>query len=298
MCERVALLGFQMTSPDLERLSEQACDALNEGDYPRALALTDQLVQACPTNGEFRCWRAWALLRTGSVAEALQDAQGSVEHAPGWYEAHYVLAVTAAHVEKNQLAQSSFEKAVELSGRRPEILEEFAVWMSLVRSPRVAEEVVMEAIKVGSESPRCWAALGQVRLCEHRHAEAESSLKRALELDPNCTMAQVAMTELLMATGQEPRAAALAAVMSDSPEAESFAKQVQEAARERESRKKLFEREEVVNEVFGRDRWKARLALLPPVVMICAIILLLVSGLYLMAAGLAVALALWWWADR
>ena len=68
-----------------------------------------------------------------------------------------------------------------------------------------------------------WAALGLAQLRQNRLAEAESSLKRALELDGESVRAQTYMARLLRRTGRQKEADALGKALKEDLYNEDFA---------------------------------------------------------------------------
>ncbi len=132
------------------------------------------------------------------------------------------LARAAWRTRRNTLAQQAFEQAVACSGRDADVLAEFAWFMANARGPKLAEATARDAIEADGQSSTAWASLGIALHRLHREHEAEESLSRALELDPNNVQAQSAMLVLLQFRGETGKAAALAEVMQDAAGAEKF----------------------------------------------------------------------------
>ena len=143
----------------IEELSDQALDALRNGDHVRALAIADQLTAALPDNPVALAIRAQALLGTDAVAEALAEARRAVELDPQNQYAQRLLGLAAWRHERLTLAQSSLQRAVELSGRKPDLLAEYAWFMASERGPRLAEEAALEAVGADDGSSTAWAGL-------------------------------------------------------------------------------------------------------------------------------------------
>jgi Tfp pilus assembly protein PilF len=241
--------------PDrIEELSDQALEALDRGDYVRALAIADQLIAAAPHSPAARALRAQALLGTDAGEEAVSEARRAVELDPQDEYAERLLGLAAWRDERLTLAQSSFERAVELSGRKPELLAEYAWFMASERGPRLAEEAAREAVDADENSSTAWAALGLTQFRLHRRQQAEASLRRALELDPNDMYAQSAMVVLLQDQRQDTKAQALAHLLEDSPGTEEFVESVRSEARGRQIARMLLERRAVREVVFAEPR--------------------------------------------
>jgi len=240
----------------IDELSEEALGALRRGDHVRALAIADQLTAALPESPVARAIRAHALLGTDAGGEAVAEAQRAVELDPRNQYAQRLLGLAAWRDERLTLAQSSLQRAVELSGRKPELLAEYAWFMASERGPKLAEQAAQEAVRADDGSSTAWAALGLAQYRLHRRREAEASLRRALELGPNDLYAQSAMVVLLQDQRKDSKAEALAHLLEGSPGTEEFVESVRAEARERQIARMLLERkaipEEVSSESFRR----------------------------------------------
>ena len=282
-----------MDEAGLERLAEEATAASEGGDHVRALALADQLVSVRPNHFAVRLIRTRVLRAMGNAGEAFAEAQRSAELAPGLPEVRWHLAIAAWDVGKLGLAQQSFERAVALSRRDPALLAEYAWFMASVRGPRLAEKAAREAIDADPESATAWAALGAAQFRIHQVEEARTSLKRALELDPNSTAAQFAMVALLEAKKEDAKAGALASVMQDRPGAEDVAKAIRRDIRLRELDKTVLERKEVQDALFRKpaaQRWGWLISIVVAVMVVGA---LFAAGME-QAAGMLLIIFLIW----
>jgi len=232
-----------MESSQFQELSEQALDALARGDYLRAVAVADQLAAAMPDNPVVRAIRAQALLGSDAGEEAVAEARRAVELDAENEYAQRLLGLAAWRAERLTLAQESLQRALELSGRRAELLAEYAWFMARERGPKLADEAAREAVEADDASSTAWAALGLAQHRLHRRDDAETSLRRALELDPNNVYAQSAMVVLLQDRRQDPKAEALAELLKDVPGTEDFIASVRREAKQRQIAKMLVERE-------------------------------------------------------
>ncbi|MHC4181138.1 MAG: tetratricopeptide repeat protein [Planctomycetota bacterium] len=231
-----------MDREKIEELSDQALEALRQGDHVRAVAVADQLIAAVPESPVARAIRAQALLGTDAGEEAVSEARRAVELDPQNQYAQRLLGLAAWREERLTLAQSSLERAVELSGRKPELLAEYAWFMASERGPRLAEQAAREAVDADEDSSTAWAALGLAQYRFHRHQQAEASLRRALELDPNDIYAQSAMVVLLQDQRKDAKAQALAHLLEDSPGTEELVESVRAEAKQRQIARMLVER--------------------------------------------------------
>lgn len=232
-----------MDQPQIRQLTAEALEALKYGDHVRALAIADQLAEVVPADPIVRGIRAQALLGSGAGEEAFEEARQAAQLDPENDHAHLLLGLAAWRSERLTLAQQSLERALELSGRKPGLLIDYAWFMASERGPRLAEEAASEAVRAAEGSSTAWAALGLAQFRLRRRSEAEASLKRALELDPNDPYAQSVMVTLLQEQRQDKKAIALANLLEDTAGTEEFVEAVRDQAKQRQIAKKLLERE-------------------------------------------------------
>jgi len=228
---------------EFQDLCDDALTALRDGDYVRAVALADQLVAAKPDDAVVRGIRAQALLGADAGEDAVEEARRAVQLDPNNRYAHRLLGLSAWRAGRLSLAQESFERAIELSGRQPELLAEYAWFMATERGPRPAERAAQEAVDADPESATAWAALGLAQHKLHRRREAEASLGRALKLDPNDLYAQGAMATLLQDLRRDPQAEALAELLKEVPGTEQLVEEIHREAKRRQVARMLVERQ-------------------------------------------------------
>lgn len=226
----------------IEVLTGEAIEALQRGDHVRAIAITDQLVCEVPDDSMIRLLRAQALLGGGDPEEALEEAKKAVQLDPAGSKAHSLLGVAAWRLQRLTLAQQSLETAVRNSGEQAGPLIDFAWFMASERGPRLAEDAALEAVAVAGDSSTAWAALGLSQLRLHRRDDAEQSLRRALELDPNDPYAQYAMTRLLQDRRDDAQAVHLASILQETPGTQAIVEEIEQEAKQRQIARKLVER--------------------------------------------------------
>ncbi|MGE0607659.1 MAG: tetratricopeptide repeat protein [Pirellulales bacterium] len=246
---------------------DRACAELREGEFATALARLDQLVAEDGDNAPYRYVRAHAMLLQGNVDDALREAQRGVKLSPNSAAAQQVLAWCAWQSNNLGLAQAALENLVELHARSPESLADYAEFMACERGPKLGEEAARQALAADNKSATAWAALGISQHRQHRPAEAEASLMRALALDSDNPRAQWAMVRLLQEKGEHSQADALASFLKDSPGGEEFAERIHREAVRRRTVAKLFDRagvaEAATNRVYRLEQagWGVGLAL-------------------------------------
>jgi Tfp pilus assembly protein PilF len=232
-----------MTPDEFQDLCDDAFAALAGGDYVRALAVADQLAAEKPEDAVIRTVRAQALLGADAGEDAVEEARKAVRIDPSSDYAHRLLGMSAWRAGRLTLAQESFERAVELSGRRPVLLAEYAWFMANQRGPRLAERAAKEAVDADPESSTAWAALGLAQHKLHQRHEAEASLSRALQLNPNDLYAQGAMATLLQDMRRDPQAEALAELVKETPGTEDLVEEIHREAKRRQVARMLVERQ-------------------------------------------------------
>lgn len=236
------LLRLVVEERRIEVLTAEALEALERGDHVRAIAITDQLACEAPDDPLIHVVRARALLMGGDPEEALAESRKAVELDPAGSKAHSLLGVAAWRLGRLTLAQQSLETAIRNSGEQRGPLVDFAWFMASERGPRLAEDAALEAIAAADDSSTAWAALGLSQLRLHRRDDAERSLRRALQLDPNDPYAQYAMTRLLQDRRANADAVHLANVLQETPGTEAIVADIQREAKQRQVARKLVER--------------------------------------------------------
>ena len=226
----------------IEVLTTEALEALERGDCVRAIAVTDQLICEAPEDSLVRVIRTQALLMGGDPEEALVEGRRAVQVDPRGYKAHSLLGVAAWRLGRLTLAQQAFETAIRNSGDQAGPLIDFAWFMASERGPRLAEDAALEAVAADENSSTAWAALGLSQLRLHRRDDAEQSLRRALQNDPNDPYAQYAMTRLLQDRRADSDAVHLASLLQETPGTQAFVDEIRREAKQRQVARKLVER--------------------------------------------------------
>jgi Tfp pilus assembly protein PilF len=231
-----------MNDPEIRNLIDQAIAALHNGDFIRAVGIGDQLASLGPESAVVCSIRAQALLGADSPEESLQEARKAVALAPHDEHAHQLLAYASWRNDRLTLAQDSFEKAIELSNHRPSVLSDYAWFMASERGPKPGELAAKAAVEANADSSTAWAALGLAQYRLHRRHEAETSLRRALQLNPNDIYAQSAMVVLLQDLREDDQAEALADLLKEHSGTEDLIENVRQEAKKRKVARMLLER--------------------------------------------------------
>jgi Tfp pilus assembly protein PilF len=231
-----------MEESEVHNLIDLAYAALRDGDYVRALAIGDQLAADVHDRAAVRSIRAQALLGADSPQESYDEARRAVELAPDDAHAHLLLAMSAWRNERLAIAQEAFVRAIALSDSSPVMLSEYAWFMATERGPKLAKAAAEAAIEADANSSTAWAALGRAQYRLHCLAEAEVSLRRALQLNPNDIYAQAAMVSLLQEQRQDGKAEALVGLLEEHAGTEEMVAAVRDEAKQRKIGRMLVER--------------------------------------------------------
>jgi Tfp pilus assembly protein PilF len=277
-----------MDEPEFRDLIDQAFAALGAEDYVRAVGIADQLAAAAPDRAVVRAIRAQALLGTDAPEESFQEARRAVELDRHDGYAQRLLAMTAWRTGRLALAQESFRTAIDLStpGRkgdrsnlprptfgqcppagcfaqigpvpfsphRAAVLSQYAWFLATERGPKPAQQAAQAAIAADAESSTAWAALGLAQFRLHRRDQAEASLRRALQLNPNDLYAQSAVVTLLQDQHDDAKAEALAGLIGQHAGTEELVAAVRDNAKQRQIARMLVERKVDLKELVDEPR--------------------------------------------
>ncbi|NMC19829.1 MAG: tetratricopeptide repeat protein [Thermogutta sp.] len=227
---------------DAENYILQAIAALEENQPIRALSLTEQVVTGYPDLLIGRLLRADALLRLNRGKEALEEAEYAAKLAPRDLHAQMLLAQAGEAAGRLGRAQQAWEAAVDLSHENPQIVREYARFMTVHRGPKPALEAARHAVELLPRDAAAWTILGQAQLRMKLWAEAEQSLQQALQIDPNDVQAQAAMAVFLHLRGREDSALALTRLLEGRKEAEQVVETIRRDAKKRQLNRILVER--------------------------------------------------------
>jgi Tfp pilus assembly protein PilF len=243
-----------MDQSQFQSLIDEAFAALHDGDSVRALGIGDQLAAEAPESPVAHAIRAQALVGAADAEEFLKEALRAVELAPHDGHAHRLLALAAWRNGRLGQAQESFRRALGLTGRAPAVLSEYAWFMASERGPKLAQEAAQAAVDADERSSTAWAALGLAQYRLHRFAEAEASLRRALQLNPNDIYAVSAMVGLLQDQRKDDKAEALVSMLKGQAGTEEVVESVQQQARERRIAGMLVQRKVDLDTAVGEPR--------------------------------------------
>ena len=134
------------------------------------------------------------------------------------------------------------------------MISEYAWFMANERGPKLAEQSAREAIEADAGSSTAWAALGLAQFRLRRRDEADASLRRALELNPDDIYAQSAMVALLQDRGDDRRAEALVGLLQEHAGTEELVASVRDEAKQRRIARMLMERKVDLDQLVAEPR--------------------------------------------
>lgn len=219
---------------EIRQLASQAAEALRQGRIDEGLEVTRRLVLAQPANPVYRCWRVHVLIAQRKFRQAMAEARTAVELGPGMYQTHLAMACVATAMGRNNAAQDAFEKALAISDNDPYLLSEYAHFMAGRRAPKVAEKAARRVLQTDPNSADGHAALGLALFRQNRYDEAETQLRKALDIDPRCTRGQTYLAALMRRTGRQSQEKDLSRVLQDNLYEGDFSQMIVDRDRQRE----------------------------------------------------------------
>jgi len=285
---------------ELREIHDEAWELIRGDSHISALALLDQSVEEYPGCVELIATRAFVLMRMGNMADALKEADKVIAQDPSVILAMLVAADCACELGRLGHAQTYYEQALQQTDDDPNVLCEYAHFLAVHRGPRVAEEVAQKAVKVSPKSSEAWSALGMAQFRLHEHAVAESSLQRALALNPNDDRAKWYLSWILQETDRVGEAESLGSLI-ESPELEEFKKSLHASNVRRKSLDMLFQRQDFCDSFFGAEQHRGIRRYAIPIIKGMVITIVIVIALTLTPHPITMVPAiviLWlWWKD-
>jgi Tfp pilus assembly protein PilF len=148
-------------------------------------------------------------LRKGDLAKSLQRLNNAIKEAPMFFEAHLLLGTVNYKLKKMVDAETSYQKARELDPKSTQAMLNLGqlyietAQASAERDPAAAAKVfnaaydlLSQAVKADAKSSTAAFLLGIASYRSNRNDEAETNLKRALELDKRNGQAQVMLANV------------------------------------------------------------------------------------------------------
>jgi Flp pilus assembly protein TadD len=170
----------------------ESCDALIAvRKYEQALDIASKMVAAEPGNARVYTVAARALMELGRDEDAVRAASQAVALAPHWAYCHRVLSVALRKSAGNKGGSVRAENAVEvaresvrLSPRDPEGYVALAEACAATGRQGEADTAVRRALEMRPNSASCWVSASFVAVKARNWRAAESAARMALALEP------------------------------------------------------------------------------------------------------------------
>lgn len=155
----------------------------------------------------------------GKFAVALDELKQALSYDPTFAEAHGVLALVYMELNEKQLAEQSFQKALQLAPDSSDILNNYG-WF-LCQNGRPADSVAyfLKAIQ-NPLYPQPAKPLQNAGVCAARAGDkpaAESYFQRSFQLDPSGPVSALNLAEIYYARGEAERARFYVNLVNKSP---------------------------------------------------------------------------------
>jgi tetratricopeptide (TPR) repeat protein len=144
---------------------------------------------------------------TGQYQSAIADIRKSLAANPDQIEAWSSLAGLYVRVGKYTEAEQVYKTALD-RGAAPDVAAQYADLLLRFRRFAEAEKLLQDSLSRDSRLPSAYTSLGRLYNEQKRYSEAEQSLRRAIELDPDDTRAHLFLATTLERLGRAQEAQA------------------------------------------------------------------------------------------
>lgn len=130
---------------------------------------------------------AAAYFERGSMAIALEELRAATEADSSYAPAHNVFGLVYMELKENQLAESSFERALRLSPNDPDINHNFGWFLCNTSREKESVGYFVQALRnpLYATPWRSYSAAGVCSLKTGNTKDAEEFFQRALKLEPD-----------------------------------------------------------------------------------------------------------------
>jgi TolB-like protein/DNA-binding winged helix-turn-helix (wHTH) protein/Tfp pilus assembly protein PilF len=150
-----------------------------------------------------------------ALIKARQAAEKAVQLDDALAEGHTSLAAVAAHEWNWQLAQTEYQRAIELNPNYATAHQWYALYLIGAGRPEQAIEEIHRAQELDPLSLPINSDVGYVYYCARRYDEAIAEYKKALEMKPDFPMALHGLAQAYAQSGNSKEALALIARLPD-----------------------------------------------------------------------------------
>lgn len=147
---------------------------------------------------------AAAYYARGSMAIALEELRVATDSDENYAPAHSMLGLVYMDLKENQLAETSFERALRLSPNDPDINHNFAWFLCNTGREKDSIKYFAQAIRnpLYATPWRSYSAAGVCSLQGGNTKDAEEFFQRALKLDPDDTPSLLKLSAIRYQQGQ------------------------------------------------------------------------------------------------
>jgi type IV pilus assembly protein PilF len=146
---------------------------------------------------------AAAYYERGSMAIALEELRVATEADASYAPAHNVFGLVYMELKENQLAESSFERALRLSPNDPDINHNFGWFLCSTSREKESVRYFVQALRnpLYATPWRSYSAAGVCSLKTGNTKDAEEFFQRALKLEPDDTPSLLKLGEIRYGQG-------------------------------------------------------------------------------------------------
>lgn len=130
---------------------------------------------------------AAAYYERGSMAVALEELRVATAADPSYATAHSMFGLVYMELKENQLAESSFERALSLSPNDPDINHNFGLFLCNTKREKESIKFFTQALRnpLYATPWRSYSAAGACSLRAGNTKDADEFFQRALKLEPD-----------------------------------------------------------------------------------------------------------------
>jgi type IV pilus assembly protein PilF len=169
---------------------------------------TDSDQSSAEKRARVRLELASAYFGRGQANTALDEVKQALQAKPDLPEAYNLRGLIYASLNELQLAEQSFQRALQMSPRDGDALHNYGWFLCQQRRFDDADTQFAAAVQAPQyvDTPRSWMARGVCQARAGRWAEAEKSLAHSFELDPGNPATAFSYAEVLYRRGEYERA--------------------------------------------------------------------------------------------
>ncbi|MEA5574078.1 CHAT domain-containing tetratricopeptide repeat protein [Calothrix sp. UHCC 0171] len=177
--------GFSKNSEIIEIFLKRGIEAINAGNYQKAIASYDKALECKPDDHEAWYNRGNALAYLGRNEEAIASYDQAIKLKPDFHDAWYIRGLTLGILERGEELIASFDQAIKL---KPDFHDAWHIrGIALNNLGRYSEAIASydQAIKFKPDFHDAWNNRGNALRNLGRSEEAIASFDQAIKLKPD-----------------------------------------------------------------------------------------------------------------